>query len=296
MIRSMTGFGRASFEVDGIHFDLEVRSVNHRYLNTRVHLPRLIGSFEAEVRSRIQSRFDRGKIDLSVNAPSGGAPQPQIDVDIEAVRQYVKAAAALQAEAQVEGTLNVNALLALPGVARFDESEIDAELLRDALFGATDAALDQLDSMRCSEGEALERDLRARLGHVGELTHSLEERAGEVQIAVRARLRKRAEQLEQETGLLDSARLHQEVVLAADRLDVTEEIVRLRSHVEQFQRFLAGADAGEPVGRRLDFLLQEFGREANTIGSKGSDAPIAHEIIELKAEIERMREQVQNVE
>lgn len=296
MIRSMTGFGRASFEVDGIHFDLEVRSVNHRYLNTRVHLPRLIGSFEAEVRSRIQSRFDRGKIDLSVNAPGGGAPQPQIDVDIEAVRQYVKAAAALQAEAHVEGTLNVNALLALPGVARFDELEIDVELLRDALFGATDAALDQLDSMRCSEGEALERDLQARLGHVGELTHSLEGRAGEVQIAVRARLRKRAEQLEQETGLLDSARLHQEVVLAADRLDVTEEIVRLRSHVEQFQRFLAGADAGEPVGRRLDFLLQEFGREANTIGSKGSDAPIAHEIIELKAEIERMREQVQNVE
>ncbi|TDJ15567.1 MAG: YicC family protein [Deltaproteobacteria bacterium] len=296
MIRSMTGFGRASFEVDGLHFDVEVRSVNHRYLNTRVRLPRLIGSFEAEVRSRIQSRFDRGKIDLSVNTPGGGAPQPQLDVDIEAVRQYVKAAAALQAEAQVEGTLNVNTLLALPGVARFDESEIDVELLRDALFGATDAALDQLDSMRCSEGEALERDLQSRLGRVGELTHSLEGRAGEVQIAVRARLRKRAEQLEQETGLLDSARLHQEVVLAADRLDITEEIVRLRSHVEQFQRFLAGADAGEPVGRRLDFLLQEFGREANTIGSKGCDAPIAHEIIELKAEIERMREQVQNVE
>ncbi|MCH7491885.1 MAG: amidohydrolase family protein [Gemmatimonadetes bacterium] len=194
----MTGFGRASFEVDGPHFDVEVRSVNHRYLNTRVRLPRLIGSFEAEVRSRIQSRFDRGKIDLSVNTPGGGAPQPQLDVDIEAVRQYVKAAAALQAEAQVEGTLNVNTLLALPGVARFDESEIDVELLRDVLFGATDAALDQLDSMRCSEGEALERDLQSRLGRVGELTHSLEGRAGEVQIAVRARLRKRAEQLEQQ--------------------------------------------------------------------------------------------------
>jgi len=296
MIRSMTGFGRASFEVDGIHFDVEVRSVNHRYLNTRVRLPRLIGSFEAEVLNRLQSRFDRGKIDLSVSTPGGGAPQPRLDVDIEAVRQYIQAAAALRAEAQVEGTLNVNALLALPGVARFDESVIDLERLRGALFGATDAALDQLDSMRCSEGEALERDLQSRLGHVGKLMTSLEGRAGEVQVAVRARLRKRAEQLEQETGLLDPARLHQEVVLAADRLDVTEEIVRVRSHIEQFQRFLAEADAGEPVGRRLDFLLQEFGREANTIGSKGSDAPIAHEIIELKAEIERMREQVQNVE
>ncbi len=296
MIRSMTGFGRASFEVDGIHFDVEVRSVNHRYLNTRVRLPRLIGSFEAEVLNRLQSRFDRGKIDLSVSTSGGGAPQPRLDVDIEAVRQYIQAAAALRAEAQVEGTLNVNALLALPGVARFDESVIDLERLRGALFGATDAALDQLDSMRCSEGEALERDLQSRVGHVGKLMTSLEGRAGEVQDAVRARLRKRAEQLEQETGLLDPARLHQEVVLAADRLDVTEEIVRVRSHIEQFQRFLAEADAGEPVGRRLDFLLQEFGREANTIGSKGSDAPIAHEIIELKAEIERMREQVQNVE
>ena len=167
MIRSMTGFGRASFEVDGIHFDVEVRSVNHRYLNTRVRLPRLIGSFEAEVLNRLQSRFDRGKIDLSVSTPGGGAPQPRLDVDIEAVRQYIQAAAALRAEAQVEGTLNVNALLALPGVARFDESVIDVERLRGALFGATDAALDQLDSMRCSEGEALERDLQSRLGHVG---------------------------------------------------------------------------------------------------------------------------------
>jgi uncharacterized protein (TIGR00255 family) len=150
--------------------------------------------------------------------------------------------------------------------------------------------------MRAAEGAALERDLRARLARVAELTERIAQRAGFVQQAVRERLRKRAQQLEQETGLLDPARLHQEVVIAADRLDVNEELVRLRSHTAQFLEILAGAGAGSPVGRRLDFLLQEFGREANTVGSKGSDAPIAHEIVELKTEIERMREQVQNVE
>jgi uncharacterized protein (TIGR00255 family) len=159
-----------------------------------------------------------------------------------------------------------------------------------------DTALEVLDAMRITEGAALERDLLERLDVVEGLARSLEARAGEVQAAVRERLRRRAEQLRQESGLFDEARLHQEIVLAADRLDVTEEIVRLRSHVEQFRRIAAEGGAGKPVGRRLDFLLQEFGREANTIGSKGSDAPIAHEIVELKAEIERLREQVQNVE
>ena len=170
------------------------------------------------------------------------------------------------------------------------------EALREALLRATDDALNDLDAMRRSEGAAIERDLLARATEVDLRAQRLGSRAAEVQEAVRERLRRRAEQLRQETGLGDDARLHQEIVLAADRLDVTEEIVRLRSHVEQLRRIAAEGDSGKPVGRRLDFLLQEFGREANTVGSKGTDAPIAHDIVELKAEIERMREQVQNVE
>jgi uncharacterized protein (TIGR00255 family) len=128
------------------------------------------------------------------------------------------------------------------------------------------------------------------------LSHSLEARSGAVRDAARARLRKRAEQLKGETGILDEARLHQEIVIAAERLDITEEIVRLRSHVDQFREIVATGGPGQPVGRRLDFLLQEFSREANTIGSKGSDSPVAHLVVDLKTEIERMREQVQNVE
>jgi uncharacterized protein (TIGR00255 family) len=150
--------------------------------------------------------------------------------------------------------------------------------------------------MRRSEGAALAQEIEGRLAGIGGLCEQLAARAGEVQEAVRERLRKRAEALAQETGVQDDGRLQYEIVQAADRLDITEEIVRLRSHVEQFQAAMAQAGPGEPVGRRLDFLLQEFAREANTIGSKGSDAPIAHLVVELKTELERVREQVQNVE
>jgi uncharacterized protein (TIGR00255 family) len=292
----MTGFGRADFGLEGVRFDVEVRSVNHRFLEARIRLPKLLAAHEAEVRSRIQQRFDRGKVDLAVSS-AGGEPRPtQLEIDIGAAQQYLRVAAALRESEGVSGELSVATVLSLPGVARFVEPELPAEAVREGLLRAVEAALEGLDAMRSAEGAALERDLLARLARVAELTHFLEERSGQVQQAVRERLRKRAEQLGQETGLLDPARLHQEIVIAADRLDVNEELVRLRSHVEQFREILAGAGPRSPVGRRLDFLLQEFGREANTIGSKGSDAPIAHQIVELKTEIERLREQVQNVE
>jgi uncharacterized protein (TIGR00255 family) len=273
-----------------------VRSVNHRYLDTRVRLPRLLGAFEADVRARVQERLGRGKVDLAVSAPGNGAPGPRLEIDLEAARAYLRAAVSLGRDEGVAGELQVAALLALPGVARFAEPELPGEATGRALLAAVDAALDALDGMRAAEGAAIERDLLGRLSAVAHLAGSVGARAGEVQAAVRERLRRRAEQLRGETGLLDEARLHQEIVLAADRLDVTEEVVRLESHVEQFRRIVREGDAGKPVGRRLDFLLQEFSREANTIGSKGSDAGIAHEIVELKAEIERLREQVQNVE
>jgi uncharacterized protein (TIGR00255 family) len=181
-------------------------------------------------------------------------------------------------------------------VARLAEPEFPADELLDALLGGVDRALDALVAMRASEGKAIGRDLMLRLDRVEALADSIEQRSELVCVAVRERLKKRTEQLRLETGLLDEARLHQEIVIAADRLDVTEEIVRVRSHIEQFREIVQAAGVGVPVGRRLDFLLQEFGREANTIGSKGSDAPIAHDVVELKAELERIREQVQNIE
>jgi uncharacterized protein (TIGR00255 family) len=291
----MTGFGRASFEVDGLPFDVEVRSVNHRYLDARVRVPRLLASYEGELRARVQARVARGKVDLTVSAP-GSAALPQLSLDLDLARTYLRAAAELRELGAESGGLDAGTLLALPGVARFTEPEVAPEELGPALFVAADAALEALEAMRLAEGAALERDLLERVARVEAFAASLEGRASEVQRAARERLRRRAEQLREETGVLDEGRLLQEVVIAADRLDVTEELVRLRSHVEQFRQIVGEAKLAKPVGRRLDFLLQEFGREANTVGSKGADAPIAHEVVELKAEIEKLREQVQNVE
>jgi uncharacterized protein (TIGR00255 family) len=292
----MTGFGRASFAVGGLAFEVEMRSVNHRYLDARVKLPRLLVAFEGELRARLQARLDRGKVDLSVTSPGGGSPAPRLEIDLEVARQYLRAARDLHEGEGVVGEIGVAGLLALPGVARFVEPELSADALREGLLGAVDAALEAADAMRAREGDALLRDLSQRLARVVELVASVEARGEIVQLGVRERLRRRAEQLRQEVGIVDEVRLHQEIVIAADRLDVVEELVRLRSHVEQFRRILDEAGPGKPVGRRLDFLLQEFGREANTIGSKASDGPVAHTIVELKTEIERLREQVQNLE
>jgi uncharacterized protein (TIGR00255 family) len=295
----MTGFGHARFEVDGAAFDVEVRSVNHRHLDVRVRLPQGFGAFESEVRQVVAERLDRGKVDLSVWAAAGaeaGAGSGAIALDLAAADQYLRAARELRDRHGVPGELDVRGLLSLPGVARVVERTLPEAGLRLALANGVAAALDGLGAMRAAEGAALDRELRERLAKIEARAAEVETRAGDVQQAVRERLRKRSEQLRDETGLLDEARLHQEIVFAADRLDVTEEVVRLRSHADQFRAILERAGPGEPAGRRLDFLIQEMGREVNTIGSKGGDAPIAHHVVELKTELERLREQVQNVE
>ena len=296
MIQSMTGFGRASVGGDELALDIEVRSVNHRHLDVRVRLPRIFGALEADLRVRVQQRFARGKVDVIAVSPEGGTPLQRLEVDLDAARAYLRAAQELRRGEKLEGSLDVAALLALPGVARFVEPAALDDSLRDRFLGALDAALDAVASMRAAEGAALARDLVARAGRVIELADALDERCDVVGEAVRTRLRKRAEQLARDTGLFDEARLYQEVTIAADRMDVTEELVRLRSHVDQLRDAIESAAPGRPVGRRMDFLLQELGREANTLGSKAADAPIAHLVVELKSELERLREQIQNVE
>ena len=296
MILSMTGFGRATLRLESLGFDVEVRSVNHRHLDARVRVPRILSTCEVDLRARIQQRIGRGKVDLTIATSDDSTVLARVDIDRGVAVEYGRVARELGGIDGVEGSLTVDTLIGLPGVTHLAEPEFRADELLEALLGGVDRALDALLEMRASEGKAIERDLMSRLERVEALADSIDSRSGQVADAVRDRLRKRTEQLRLETGLLDEARLHQEIVIAADRLDVTEEIVRLRSHMEQFREIVKGAGVGVPVGRRLDFLLQEFGREANTIGSKGSDAPIAHDVVELKAELERIREQVQNIE
>lgn len=296
MIQSMTGFGRASISVDSVEYDIEVRSVNHRHLDARVRTPRALASFESDIKARIQQRIGRGKVDLNVLVAENGSPPASVSVDLEVAREYARAARQLVEIEGLSGTLSIDTLVSLPGVMRLSEPGLALEKLGEALREGAENALNALEAMRSTEGAAIERDLLARMERVESLATSVERRSGAVRESVTARLRKRTEQLRDETGLLDEARLHQEIVIAADRMDITEELVRLRSHIEQFRGVVASGGVDNPVGRRLDFLMQEFVREVNTIGSKASDAPIAHEVVELKTELERIREQVQNIE
>jgi uncharacterized protein (TIGR00255 family) len=292
----MTGFGRSCFEVEQVPFNVEVRTLNHRHLDLNVRLPRVLSDRELEIKRSLQGRFGRGKVEVSVSLQTGSSINAQLEVDLDLAEQYVGAAEALRQADGVGGDLDVIALLALPGVSRLVEREFQAEDLEAGLFSAIDEAAAAAEAMRVAEGEVLERELRGRLDTATALVDELESRSSLVQEAARERLRRRTEQLRQETGLIDEARLHQEIVIAADRLDVTEELARLRSHIEQFSSVISNAETGDPVGRRLDFLLQEMGREANTLGSKASDAPVAHRVIDLKTELEKIREQVQNIE
>ncbi len=292
----MTGYGRCTFDVAGTSFEVEIRTVNHRHLDLRMRLPKALASVEIEMKTRTKSRLQRGKVEVTVSSAAGNALPPTLVVDRDAVGELITAARELANEHGLDNTLRIADVISLPGVVRSVEQEAPEEEMVAGLERALDGALAAVDEMRLAEGEALEREIRARLAAVGALVEAVEERAGTVIVAVREKLRRRTQKLELETGLIDEARLHQEIVIAADRLDITEELVRSRSHLHQFSAVLDGAGAGQAVGRRLDFLLQEMGRETNTIGSKGNDSDIAHLVVDLKTELERIREQVQNVE
>ena len=291
----MTGFGRATRDAAGVGIEVEARSVNHRHLDLRLRLPKVVADRETALKQRIATRLARGKVDVTVGLTLGGGGT-SLEIDETLAAQYVDAAARLGAEHVLGDAMTVAELLALPGVTRIVETELDGEQLVAPIEQAIDEAIGALVSMRATEGASLAQEFAGRLETVADLAGRFEARAGEVVEIVKQRLEKRAEQIQRDVGLLDEARLHQEVVIAADRLDITEELVRLRSHVDQFRQTLDAAGPGAPVGRRLDFLLQELGREANTVGSKASDAPLAQDVVSLKTELERIREQVQNVE
>jgi uncharacterized protein (TIGR00255 family) len=289
----MTGFGRASFEAAGSTFAVELRSVNQRNLDLAVRLPRALSGLEAESRRLLSQRFSRGKIELSVALAAGSLPRAELEVDRALILRYLALARELSREPGVIDRVSVAELLAMPGVVRPVEAAAREEDAAAALLEAVARAADGALAMRAAEGAALARELSARLAGVSALVAELGGRADEVQRAVRERLRARADQLRAETGLLDEARLYHEVALAAERLDVAEELARLSSHVLQFGTALA---SDEPVGRKLDFLTQELAREANTLAAKAGDAPLAQRVVDLKTEIDRIREQVQNIE
>jgi uncharacterized protein (TIGR00255 family) len=292
MIRSMTAFGRGEATLGGGTIVAEARTVNSRHLDLRIRLPREFVELEPAIRKAVSRCFSRGKVDVTVRLPEDSAPTPDVTVGFEAAARYVEAADALRARFGLEGTLSLETLLGLPGVVRLREAALEASEAEPSLVEAVEAACRAADSMRQREGAALEGDLSDRLSRVETMVTEIGSRADDVRKGLRERLERRLATLAPQVGL-DPSRLDQEVVFYADRMDVTEEAVRIDSHIAQFRESLSSRG---PVGRKLEFLLQELARETNTIGSKVTEGELTALVVDLKTELEKLREQVQNVE
>ena len=291
MIRSMTGFGSGRGESGGEELDVEVRSVNHKFCEVKVRLPRELSALEHELIRLVKERLARGGVDVTARRGArGGTQAPRVDVALAA--EYARAFREVGERLGLNGEVTLAEVLAAEGVVTLEERGADLEAARAAAVAAMGRALDSLTAMRAREGEALARDLVARLETLEGWTARVAAAAPLSVEQQRARLQERVQELAR-GHVVDAARLATEVALFADRVDVSEELIRLRSHFAQM-RSLVGS--GEPAGRKMDFLVQEMHREVNTVGAKSQSAEIAATVVEMKAEIERMREQVQNVE
>ncbi|MBW4057019.1 MAG: YicC family protein [Proteobacteria bacterium] len=292
MLKSMTGYGKGEASTPAGNFLIEIRSVNHRYGEISVRLPRTFYVFENEVKRLAASILKRGKIDISVQWDEAAAANSAPQLDMVVARGYYDAYTRLVKEFNVPQDAPISYIMSQKGVMKEVSGVVDEAELQPHLMAAVQAAVASLDEMRTREGEALALDLQARRKQVAEWTAQIGERTPQVVTEYRQKLKMRLEQL-LEGAEMDESRLAQEVALLADRCDITEELVRLASHFNQFDEAFRGS---EPVGRKLDFLMQEMNREVNTIGSKSNDASITNLVIQIKAEMEKMREQVQNVE
>jgi len=290
-MRSMTGFGLGEAPLGAGKLAIEIRGVNHRFLDVRVRVPRELGDLAPFVEQVAREKLSRGRYEVAVRVDGVGLGAPTLDRD--RARAAYRALSELRDELAPGTEVPLTLLGSIPDLF-VSSVEREIERVREAARAAFDAAAGALDAMRAREGNALRGDLVKRLETVRRLARDVEKRAPDVVEAHRKRLRDRAERLRAANDIeVDGARLEQEIAMFAERSDICEELTRLESHCGQFAALLSSDEA---VGRRLDFLLQEMAREANTVGAKSPDAQIAHAVVEVKAEIERMREQVQNVE
>ncbi|HML78900.1 YicC/YloC family endoribonuclease [Geobacter sulfurreducens] len=292
MIKSMTGYGKSVVETDTGRTIVEIRSVNHRYGEVYVKMPRALLAFENDVRKAVGDRLKRGKIEVFVQREEavGGENLPSVNIPL--AKAYRDAFEQLKRELDLADPVTLPLILSQRDVLSAREEDGNEDALRGELLGAVRGAVEAMEAMRLREGEALFADLTARRRTLSDIIERIALRAPAMVAEYAVRLRERLTQLLSGTTL-DETRFAQEVALMADRSDITEELVRFRSHLVQFDDTLK---LSEPVGRKLDFLMQEFNREVNTIGSKAGDADTAALVVALKAELEKIREQVQNIE
>ncbi|SFG36275.1 TIGR00255 family protein [Desulfotomaculum arcticum] len=292
LIKSMTGFGRGEINNEKVKINVEMKSVNHRYCEIVLRMPRLLNVLEDRIKRVIQKRIARGRVEVYIKIELCGENRALVRADGELAASYLKALTELNSKFNLPGEIKISKLLQLPGVFNLEEPEEDVELWWPTLESTLHHALDGLMQMRIKEGKQLSEDVVVRAKRISEMVAQIERRSPVVVEEYRERLKQRLKDI-LEQGNLDPSRLEGEVVIFAERSSITEEIVRLGSHLTQ----LAGClNSDESVGRKMDFLLQEMNREINTIASKASDLTINSLVVEVKSELEKIREQIQNME
>jgi len=289
----MTGFGRGESVLDGRRFIAEIKTVNNRHRDLSVRLPRTLQAIEDEVRSQVSAVIKRGRVEVTLQMEKEGVElEYELQLNLPLVRSYLRIFNQLKDEFGFEGKVGVDELCQMKDVLLVKPEELDLAVAKEAFREAVGLALEACNSMRVREGKALKEEFLKRLELIEDHLKEVESRAGLVVEDYKRKLRQRVEHVAQ--GMpMDENRLMQEIAIFGDRCDITEELVRARSHLEQFRLYLCPEDA---VGRRLDFLLQEINREITTMSSKASDSSISTRGVEIKAELEKVREQVQNVE
>jgi uncharacterized protein (TIGR00255 family) len=292
MIRSMTGYGKKDLTSKQGIVTVEVRSVNHRFLEVAVRVPRSLAPLEEQIRKTVQKRCLRGRIDVSVTVHNSGGGLKTVQIDQALAKQYHSALQKLQKTLGLRDSVDIAMLAGLRDIVSFSDQPVHADVAAKTVLRALGGALTDLERMRCREGEALATDLALHLESIRAAKSAVETKAPGLAREAFDRMTARVQTL-LHGELPDQGRLYQELAMFADRSDLSEELVRLESHMLQFQQTLASK---ESVGKTLEFLLQEMGREVNTIGSKANDADIAALVVRMKAELEKLREQVQNVE
>ena len=292
MVKSMTGYGRAVETVNGREFTVEIRSVNNRYLDCNVKMPRMLSFAEEAVKQAVKAAVSRGKVDVYISLNSEAAADVQVKLNKPVVEGYLAAMRAMVEEYGVKDDISVSVLSRMNDVFVVEKPQTDEDQLKADLLGVVSLALDNYNKMRAVEGAALEADLRNRANTILELVALVEQYNPQTVSDYRARLEEKMREV-LENKSIDESRILTEAAIFADKVAVDEETVRLRSHLEQMDTMLRDGGA---VGRKLDFLLQEMNREANTTGSKCSDVKVARIVVDIKAELEKIREQTQNLE
>ena len=292
MIKSMTGYGRAVETVNGREFTVELRSVNNRYWDCSVRLPRILSFAEDAVKQAVKASISRGKVDVFITVRSEAGDEVQVTLNKSVLQSYLAAMHQMVDEFGVKDDISVSAVSRLPEVFVIEKPQVDEEQLMADLMSVVAKALEGYDAMRKAEGEALDRDLRSRGETILTLVSQVEAGNGKTVSDYRARLEAKIKEVLANTAI-DESRILTEAAIFADKVAVDEETVRLRSHLKQMNNMLT---TGGAVGRKLDFLLQEMNREANTIGSKCTDVNLARIVVDIKAELEKIREQTRNIE